>query len=264
MTSNDQPRKSVADAQKSIAEIYEDKTVARTYLDKRQQFSSQRILHGAQVVAVNTVILRYRPKLVLELAPGPARLSAELRGLEHGVMIENSKEMLAIAQTRLERAGCANKWQMINGDAFQMGALVPAGAFDFAYSFRFIRHFRDSDRERLYGGLYNCLSPSGLLMIDVVNAPVRARLDRRRAVPASEELRIHDACYSKRTFAEEMAKSGFEVLSLTPVLKHFWIQSFLSYKLDDIIPGMIERTVRAIERIPTWDPLEWISLCRKV
>ena len=264
MKSNDQIHKSIADEPKSVAEIYEDETVAGTYLDKRLRFSSQRVLHSAQVAAVNTVISRYQPQLVLELAPGPARLSTELCGLKRGVMIENSIEMLAIAQKRLERAGCANRWQMINGDAFQMDALVPTGAFDFAYSFRFIRHFRDSDRERLYRGLYNCLSPSGLLMIDVVNAQVRTRLDRRRPEPASNELRIYDACYSKRTFADEMTKSGFEVLSLTPVLKHFGIQSFLSYKLDDIIPGMVERILRAIERLPTWDPLEWISLCRKL
>jgi predicted O-methyltransferase YrrM len=256
--------KVLADEPRSVASVYEDGAIAGSYLAKRMQFSWQRLLHARQVGAVNAALRTHRPAQVLELAPGPARLSVELRGINRGVMVENSEEMIAIALARLKQAGLSEKWRVLGGNAFELGKAVGAAAFDFAYTFRFIRHFREPERRQLYEQLRGRLAPGGLLMFDVVNSHVRARVEARHGSQPSGEIAIYDACYDAAGFTQEMRNNGFEVLSLAPVLRHFGVQSFVSYKLDDIAPRVVERLLGGIERLPSDDPLEWVALCRKV
>lgn len=259
ITKND----AVADEPRGVAAIYEDGAIAASYLDKRMQFSWQRVLHRVQVRVLNDVLARYAPAKVLEIAPGPARLATELRGVRQGVMVENSAEMISIAVTRLQRAGLSALWQVLAGNAFELGAAVSAATFDFAYTFRFIRHFREPERAQLYSQIGSRLAPGGLLMFDVVNATVRDRLDAKNPRPASE-IAIYDASYSPASFAAEMRKHGFEVLALHPVVKHFGVQSLLGYKLEDRLPRTVSALVAAIEKLPGSAPLEWVALCRKL
>ncbi len=245
-----------ADDPGSVAAVYEDGGIAASYLQERMRFSWQRLLHRSQVRALNQAIAVHRPATVLEVAPGPARLSVELHGITRGVIVENSAEMIGIARNRLAQAKLGDVWTVLRGDAFDLQQLVPSERFELAYTFRFIRHFRDDDRTRLYEQLRQKLAPSGLLMLDVVN-----ETHARQRKPSG--IAIHDACYSASGFVQEMKSNGFEVLSLTPILRHFRIHAFLSYKLDDIWPSVIEPLIGHLERIPSSDPLEWIALCRK-
>ncbi|HXG11715.1 MAG TPA: class I SAM-dependent methyltransferase, partial [Gemmataceae bacterium] len=41
--------------------------------------------------------------------------------------------------------------------------------FDLVYTFRFVRHFRRSDRERLYVQVRRVLKPGGYFVLDAVN-----------------------------------------------------------------------------------------------
>jgi SAM-dependent methyltransferase len=260
---SNEPNRQLADEPRSVAAIYEDGKVADSYLDRRLQFSWQRLLHRAQVAALNSALATYRPNRVLEVAPGPARLAVELAGVSRGVMVENSLEMLTIAADRLQTAGRASKWSVIEGDAFKLSTIVPQAAFEFAYTFRFIRHFREPERRQLYAQLHACLAPRGVLIFDVVNREVRERLEARQAERPATEIAIYDACYAAANFAAEMQENGFEVLSLRPVLRHFAVQSFISYKLDDVVPRLAARVIAALERVPSDTPLEWIAVCRK-
>lgn len=254
----------IADRPDTVAAIYESSAIADTYLAKRMRYSWQRLLHHKQVAALNRVIAQYNPAQVLEVAPGPARLSVELRGIKRAVMVENSEQMIAIAAERLKRHGLQDVWQVVSGDAFDLTSLVRNGTFDFAFTFRFLRHFRGPERERLYASLRQCLSPSGLLMFDVVNATVRDRIDARNTAPSKDEIPIYDVTYTPDTFAAEMKDNGFDLVSLAPVLGHFDSQASWSYRLEDHSRAISSAVVNALEALPSQQPLEWVALCRKI
>jgi hypothetical protein len=256
-------RKSIADEERSVAAIYEDEAIAGSYLEKRLQFSWQRLLHRKQVEAVNRVVAAARPASVLEVAPGPARLAAELRGVTRGVMIENSEEMIAIAHNRLRHKGLDQVWTVKSGNAFELDRALPEGGFELAFTFRFLRHFRSKERDQLYGHLRDRMAVGGLLMFDVVNAVVRERIDAKLGDVPEGEIAIYDVTYTPQTLRTEMQSHGFEVVALTPVVRHFALQSLLSYKLDDVVPRSAELAVRLLEKLPGSAPLEWVACCRK-
>jgi len=255
--------KALADEPRSVAAVYEDGVIAEGYLQKRLRFSWQRLLHRRQVAVLRDSIRRYRPQSVLEVAPGPARLSAELDGIARGVMVENSASMAAIARARLKQSGREKSWTVLEGDAFGLENVVGPAEFELAYTFRFIRHFHDSDRKRLYAQLRRRLTARGILIFDVVNATVRQQIDARQGGQAAGEIAIYDAVYTPRSFAEEMRDNGFEVVAFEPVLRHFRAQSLLSYKLDDVARWLVAPAVSLLEGIPSSDPLEWVAICRR-
>jgi hypothetical protein len=228
------------------------------------KFSWQQLQHELQVTAINRAIDAHRPARVLELAPGPARLSVRLHGIRSGVMVENSEEMIEIARCRLALYGLEAAWTVIRGDAFELDRLLPTEIFDFAYTFRFIRHFREPDRMRLYELLRDRLSARGLLMFDVVNATTRNAIEARIKTRSLDEIAIYDVSYTAEEFADEIRKNGFRVVSMEPVIARFALQSWLSYKLDDVIPRFASGAVRLLEKIPAQQPLEWVALCQKM
>lgn len=253
----------IADEKHGVASIYEQGSIARSYLDKRLQFSWQRLLHRKQVAVMNSVLARHRPEKVLEVAPGPARLSAELLGIKQGVMVENSAEMVAIARQRLQERSLSALWDVRKGDAFALSQSLPPASVNLAYTFRFLRHFRDAERTQLYAQLSSCLEPGGLLVFDVVGAAVLQRTQERNPVRADGEIAIYDVAYSKKEFEREMQANGFTVIEMVPVLRHFHLQSLISYKGDDVAPRLVDAMVRLLEAVPSREPLEWVAVCRK-
>jgi ubiquinone/menaquinone biosynthesis C-methylase UbiE len=253
----------IADEKHGVAAIYEQGSIAKSYLDKRMQFSWQRLLHRKQVAVMRSVIARHRPANVLEVAPGPARLSTELPDIKKGVMVENSAEMVAIAQQRLREHSLSDAWDVRIGDAFALSSTLAPASFDLAYTFRFLRHFRTAERTHLYEQLRGCLMPGGLLVFDVVGSAVLARVQARNKERAAGEIAIYDVAYSKSEFEREMRDNGFSVIEMVPVLRHFHLQSLISYKGDDVAPRLVDSLVRLLEAVPSREPLEWVAVCRK-
>lgn len=245
-----------------VAALYQDGEVAETYIRKRFSQAWSHLLHRKQVAEVNHVIRVYQPRNVLEIAPGPARITTELQGIRRGVLLEYSETMLALAQQRLAMAGLMGVWELRQGDAFELDRLQCQS--DFVYTFRFIRHFQQSDRGRLYRGIAACLPRHGLFMLDVVNRTVRQKLDAKQPVRSPGELDVYDETYSSETFRAEMQDYGFEVLRLVPIVTHFALQSSISYRLDHRLPAVSDLLVRMLEKIASTQPLEWVALCRKV
>jgi hypothetical protein len=50
---------------------------------------------------------------------------------------------------------------------------------------------------------------------------------------------------------------------MDPILRHFGLQSLLSYKLDDVVGPVISPLMRLLELVPSGAPLEWVAVCRK-
>jgi len=248
--------------EQSVAGLYQNTEVAETYVDKRFTLSWSQLLHETQAAQINRVIRESQPEMVVEVAPGPARLTTEIRGIRKGVLIEYSQEMLVQAKQRLGAAGLNSLWEVRHGNAFNLEE-HPIQC-NFLYTFRFIRHFKQEDRGRLYRGIHGCLKYHGLLMFDVVNRTVRQKLDAKRRSKSAGELDVYDATYSADEFNQEMDDHGFEVLSLVPVIRHFSFQSWISYTLDHRIGKRAHNLVRFLECLPSSTPLEWIALCRKM
>jgi len=251
-----------ASEEQSVAALYRNAEVAETYVEKRFAFSWSRLLHEIQVMQINGVIDECHPEITVELAPGPARLTTEVRGVRKGVLIEYSQEMLVQAKRRLEARGLGPLWEVRQGNAFHLEAQHLQ--CNFLYTFRFIRHFKDEDRTRLYRNIHSCLKPGGLLMFDVVNKMVRQKLDAKIDSKPNGELEVYDVTYSIEEFRKEMADHGFTLLYLKPVIRHFELQSWMSHTLDRRIGKLADCLVRLLEKIPSHNPLEWIALCRKM
>src|SRR5688572_31290439 len=83
-----------------IRQAYSKDETAEAYVEERFQSGWGALLHRAQVAAVNEVIRQHGVKTVLEIAPGPARLSAEISGFDHGVLCEYNQSMITVARDR--------------------------------------------------------------------------------------------------------------------------------------------------------------------
>ncbi|MGH7858261.1 MAG: class I SAM-dependent methyltransferase [Candidatus Binatia bacterium] len=244
----------------SVKALYQDERVAETYLQQRFTSAWGRLLHERQVKILNHVIASRRIRSALELAPGPARLAAELREIETGVMIDDSEPMIAIARRRLREANLLGVWQVRHGSAFDLGGVDRR--FDLVFTFRFIRHFERAERQRLYRQIAERMSPEGLLVFDVVDRPVRERIDANRTADPSE-LSVYDALHTEEELRREMRASGFAVLELHGVVRHFGLQAAVSHRLGARLPRLADIFVRLAERVPSRSPLEWVCVCRK-
>lgn len=250
----------LASDEETVSALYKDTDVAQSYIDQRFSFSWNRLLHDRQVSEINNVIRDYAPSTILEVAPGPVRIATDLVGVKKGVMVEYSKEMIEVGNMRLRDAGQDNIWDLRHGNAFELSKINLQ--FDFLYTFRFIRHFHTEERIRLYQEMNSCLQPNGLIMFDVVNESVREKLNSKNSKP-KDELDVYDVLYTENSFKKEMSDNNFEVLRMVPVICHFDLQSFLSYKFDDRIRPLSNLSVKLLEKISSKNPLEWVALCRK-
>ena len=245
-----------AHTEKDVANAYKKKDVAQQYIKERFSFSWSKLLHEMQVTTVKKAVKKYNPQHIVELAPGPARIATDLEPIS-GTMVEFSEEMIHIAKQRLK---ANSAWNIIHGNAFSLSTMNLS--CDFLYTFRFIRHFKQEERTKLYKEIYNTLSDRGILIFDVVNAKVRQKLENKKE-KFNPKIAIHDAIYSKKSFAEEMKNNGFEVISMIPVIHYFSLQSWISYKFDHRIKPFSKLSVYLMEKIPSNQPLEWICICRK-
>ena len=101
-----------------IKGAYADTRTAEEYIDKRFVSAWGSVLHASQVKVVNDAIREHRVRRLLEIAPGPARLSQEVSGFEHGYLCEYNESMVQVARKRLARTD--GRWTVVRGDAFRL------------------------------------------------------------------------------------------------------------------------------------------------
>lgn len=239
-----------------IKEFYEAKAVAEEYIRTRFTRPLGKVQHTRQVQYLNEVIQKRGVQDVLEIACGPARLTAEVKGFESGYAVDNSKEMLKIAK---ERVNPDSNWTFCKQDVFD---LAFGWRFDLAYSFRFIRHFKKAERSKIYRQLREVLKDNGLLVFDAVcyrfsGFPVGHK--------ANGNPRIYDKIYEdKQELSAELEQNGFSLIEAEGCIKHFYVQAFLSRAsryLNLETQGF--KAIEFLERFDTIRPAEWIVLCKK-
>jgi ubiquinone/menaquinone biosynthesis C-methylase UbiE len=239
-----------------IQSAYSDTGTAEEYVDKRFTSAWGSVVHAAQVALVNGLIQAHQVKRVLELAPGPARLSKEIAGFDRGYLCEFNESMLTVARRRLR--GTGRRWQLMRGDGFQL-PLKPGLNLDMVYTFRFVRHFEMHDRAVIYQQVRSVLKDRGLFVFDAVNAKIGLPA-RRREAPT--QYPIYDEFYTPASLRDELLEHGFTLLSLSDVMRHMTVQQQIQVLVGPRSFGLARRLISLLEYLPG-QPLEWVAVCQK-
>jgi SAM-dependent methyltransferase len=237
--------------ERDIQQAYSGEATAARYVRERFATPLYRLLHEKQVAAVQQVINRTQPQSILEIAPGPGRVTRDICPSGRLVCLEFNEGMIAEGQ-----AVCGDHVEWVQGNAF---ALPFGQLFDFVYSFRFIRHFHREDRNRLYAQIRRVLRPGGHFLMDAVN--IRISKPLRDAHP--HEYPVYDELHSADALRDELHSAGFKLLSLKPVQKHYGLQSRSQVILGPRANWLNNLVIRGLELLPARDGLEWIVTCRR-
>jgi ubiquinone/menaquinone biosynthesis C-methylase UbiE len=248
----------VIEGTRGIREAYQDERTVRAYIEDRFVQPIGAMLHRRQTAALRRAILRTQPREVLELAPGPARLTTEVAPILDGggIVLDSSLAMLGAARARLESMVPVS-WQYVGGDAFN---LPFRSRFDLVYVFRLIRHFDHVDRARLYAQIASVLRPGGLLLFDAVNEVAAAPV-RGRARPGT--LRHYDALMRPAELRAELAQAGFELISLEGLQHRFGLLSRIQILIAPRSRVLARVVMELVDRLGRGEPLEWVVTCRR-
>lgn len=235
-----------------LQSAYGGQALAERYVEERFVSELNRLLHERQVAAVNRVIAEHAQQSVLEIAPGPGRLTRDVKPVADMFCLEFNEGMIAVG-----KSACREGIRWVQGNAFEL----PFGEeFDFVYSFRFVRHFHREDRERLYAQIRKVLRPGGRLVLDAVNEKVSKPL--RDARP--ECYPIYDKLYgSEAELCDELQSAGFVVERCEGVQRWFRAQYLAQVLVGPRSPRLCRLAIRTLERISRGAPLEWIVTCRR-
>lgn len=234
-----------------IKAAYHGESTARDYVAERFESQLMRMLHEAQVREVNRVMTANRPRRTLEIAPGPGRVTREVNPAGELVCLEYNEGMIEEG-----KRACGDHVEWHRGDAFD---LPFESSFDLVYSFRFVRHFRRADRERLYQQVRRALKPGGRLIVDAVNAQVSASL--RQSNP--EAYSVYDKLYQDEAeLQQELSDAGFVIEQLTPVQRWFRLQYQVQVLVGPRSDWLARKLIRSAETLSRGAALEWVVTCR--
>jgi ubiquinone/menaquinone biosynthesis C-methylase UbiE len=234
-----------------IQQYYSTGKVAADYVQNRFVSEVHRLLHEHQVAAVQRAFDQVRPACALEIAPGPGRITRAVRPTGKLFCLEFNEGMIQEGVR-----ACTPEKIWLRGNGFQ---LPFAEEFDLVYTFRFIRHFHHSDRDRLYAQVRRVLRPGGLFLMDAVNEAISRPL--REAHP--EEYPVYDKLYNPQELRDELTRAGFEVVALEPVQKFYGLQQWSQVFLGPRSTFLNRCVVRFLERLPRQQGLEWVVTCRR-
>ncbi|MBI2221529.1 MAG: methyltransferase domain-containing protein [Acidobacteria bacterium] len=245
----------VLEGHEEIRDAYRDEHVARCYIDERFRQPLGALLHARQAAHLVRLIRTLRPHTLLEVAPGPARLTVEVARVHRGsgIVIDASAPMLDEARRRLE-AVARGRWRFVQGDVF---SLPISGTVDLVYAFRLIRHFDREDRRRIYAQIRGVLPPGGLLVFDAINKDVAAAVRAR-----SRECHHYDALLTSDELRSELGECGFDLVSLTGVQNGYPLLYRLQVLLAPRSPLLARAALSLVDRLGS-EPLEWIVTCRR-
>jgi ubiquinone/menaquinone biosynthesis C-methylase UbiE len=239
-----------------LKRYYQDPDVAEDYMRRRTGQPLNGVLHRRQVQFLNEHLARRAPGAVLEIACGPGRLTAAMRGVRMGVAVDSSAEMLTTAQRRMN--GAADAWSFLRTDAFVLP--FQSESFDAVYTLRFVRHFQLPERQRLYQEIRRVLRPHGVFMVDALNRDASYPYRVKRGL---ERYHIYDVLYRPEEILAELEEAGFRVVTIEPTIKHVGVQRFLNRLRHVNLDGLATALIASLERVPSTNPSGWMLLCEK-
>lgn len=243
-----------------LKEYYKNESVSENYINKRFASPLGKFIHLSQIKLINSFLEKIKPKKILEIAPGPARVTSCITDFEKGVALEYSDSMIKIAKENLEKRGLLDKWEIIQGDAFKPPKRLKE--FDLIYSFRFIRHFKLDKRKKIYSNVYKMMHKNSYFMFDVPNYHVEYKF---RRIIGEHRYPIYDKLWKKQEIKEELESSGFKIVSFKGIVHHYYIYFIISEITKRLkIPSIGFLLINIIEKLfPAGQPDEWIVICKK-
>lgn len=239
-----------------IAGYYRDRSVVEAYVEKRTAQPLNGTLHAAQIRMLRRLLAERPRTAVLELAPGPARLTAELPlTAGRGLAVEFSEGMLAAAAERMRDTP---GWSFVRGDGFALP--VRDASVDFAFTLRFIRRFQPDERNRIYGELHRVLRPGGTLVIDAQNRTVSLPHRQERGL---DSYPVFDQLYDAGELRTELEAAGFRLVELAGMIRHAPLQRRLNRLRHRGLGNVARRLIAALEHVPFGNPSTWLVVCEK-
>jgi len=239
-----------------IAGYYRERAVVEAYVRKRTAQPLNGTLHAAQIRFLRKALAREAVKTVLELAPGPARLTAELPLTSgRGLAVEYSEGMLAAAR---ERMRSTPGWTFVRGDGFALP--MRTGVADVAFTLRFVRRFQAAERARIYAELHRVLRPGGILILDAQNRAVSLPHRQERGL---DSYPVFDQLYDADELASELDGAGFKIVELAGMIRHAPWQRRLNRLRRLRLGGLARVLIEALEYVPNGAPSTWMALCER-
>jgi ubiquinone/menaquinone biosynthesis C-methylase UbiE len=239
-----------------LKEFYNDPKVVDSYLKDRIIQPLGSVLHQRQVAFVQRAIDRLAIKRVLDLAPGPATLGADLSPPRLAVGMDASFNMLQAAGRRTESRG--DRWQLAQGDAYQLP--FATASFDLVYSLRFIRRFDRQRRDGLYAAIKRVLKPGGFFIMDAQNRTVSLP---HRMARGLERYPVYDELFLRHELVDELEENGFQVNELEGIMRRFDLQFKISRLRHFRLSGLARLMIRMLEHTHDRNPSTWMVLCQK-
>lgn len=240
------------DQSKELQAFYQDRAVVDRYLQRRTAQPLNGVLHAGEVRFLNRCVAERRPARILEIAPGPARLTAELEHDGELVAIDASPGMLDAARRRIRERG--KNWDVMRGDAFSLP--FADASFDFIYTLKFVRHFQLDDRLRLYTEIRRVLRPGGWFAQDAQNRRISLPHRQKKGL---DRYPIYDVLYDNEDeLRREHEQAGFKVLRVEGILRHFALQERINRLRRFKLAGPARALIAGLEHLPGGDPSTWM------
>lgn len=243
----------------AILKRYRKKSTALHYIKNRFSEPVWQMAHEKQVQFINTALAKHKPKKILDLACGPARVSADLKQeyFSSGIASDANDAMLEVAEKRL-----GGKWKTQKADAFNLP--FEKSHFDCITSFRFIRHFGKENRKKLYEQISHVLKSKGLMIIDALNATM-LRGPYIEKFTGYFDKSIYDQPYTLDEIKSEMDTAGFHLIKKQNILNNWKTllheQGKLQQKNYD--EGKIVAALSDLDADDTSKNFMWITLWQK-
>ena len=239
-----------------IKGFYDDPDVVKNYLEKRTAQPLNSVLHELQATFLKQVIDSCSVMQVLDLAPGPARLSTELNSPPLAVAMDFSPNMLKEARRRIVARG--KRWHLVQGDGYHLP--FAAESFDLVYSVRFIRRFDRSRRDKLYAEIKRVLRPDGFFIMDAQNRVVAFPHRMSRGL---DRYPIYDELFLRHELVGELEENGFRVKQVEGMMRRFALQCWLNRLRRYRLASLARVIIRALEHTNDRNPSTWMVLCQK-
>lgn len=230
---------------------YSDGDIAQKYMERRLGYPIGRYRHEEQVATIRNIIKDHDVKNLLEIAPGPGRLTAEVQ-IERGLAIDSSEEMLKLARTNVQ----SDNWEFKLGNALQLDT---GQTFDMAMAFRFVWHLQRDQRIQLYTSINKTLSEKGLWVFDAIyHRPLYLGSMIRK-----KNTGILDCLFKNlKEVQGELDEAGFKIVHHYTYLNHTNLQHLIGRIGQKAIKPTV-RLIRAIDKLPLRFAQEGVVVCQK-
>ena len=203
---------------KDLKEHYNREEIAKSYEKLRFSNLAGVIEHKITLNIINSLINKYKPELLLEIATGSGRITKDINLWNKAIGIDYSSSMLKLAKNNVNNPN----WKLIKADINKMP--FKQNYFDMVVTFRLLIHFTNKQRNNSYKKINKILKKDGILIFDVGNKEynkpsfIRFLLNIYRLFKKEKENKLLPKIYnnpiSKKELINELRKNRFSLISI--------------------------------------------------